>query len=154
MTEVAEKPTATKRVVILNPQRMGLREERRQDWVVNAEAGTTIEDVLDPQYWSHMAAQMLPAARVEVFVETGEWMLDLLVLNAGRNWAQVHVLHHYELAERADTMPAAQRHRVEWKGPQLKWCVIRNADSEIVLKEMASKAAAAERLASYEKTTG
>lgn len=155
MSEVAEKPKAAdKRAVILNPQRMGLREEKRQDWVVNAEAGTTIQDVLDPQYWSHMAAQMLPYARIEVLLETGEWMLDLVVLNAGRNWAQVHVLHRYELAERSETMPAATKHLIDWKGDQLKYCVIRVADNEIIHKGLASKAKAVEWLTSYEKSIG
>lgn len=152
MTEVVE--LKEKRVVILNPQRMGLREERRQDWVVNAEMGTKIEDVLDPQYWAHIAKQITEYARIEVLEETGEWLLDLLVINKGPNWAQVHVLHRFELVQRSDLMPAALKHEVVWKGPQLKWCVIRIADSEAIQKELASKIAAGEWLAAYERTVG
>lgn len=155
MSEVAEKPqTAEKRVVILNPQRMGLREGRRQDWVVNAEAGTTVADVLDPQYWSHMAAEMLQYDRVEVLLETGEWMLELVVLGRDRNWAQVHVLHHHQLEKVAADMPAAAKHRVEWKGPQHRFCVIRNSDNEVIQKELQSRVAAGDWLTAYEKATG
>lgn len=154
MNAVADKPADAKRAVILNPQRMTLAEQCRQDWVVNAEAGTTVQDVLDPAYWAHMAVQMQPFDRIDVRLETGEWMLQLLVINHGRNWAQVHLLHHYDLAKRAETMPSAQKHSVEWKGPQLKWCVIRLADSEAVMKELASKQAAAEWLAQHEKSAG
>lgn len=153
MTEVASKP-AEKRAVILNPQRHGLREQLRQDWVVNAENGTKIDDVLDPQYWAHVSALMQPYDRIEVLQETGEWMLELLVINTGRNWAQVHVLHKHDLEQRAESMPAALKHKIEWKGPQLKFCVIRIADSEVIQKELASKVAAAEWLAGYERATG
>ena len=149
MSEVAEK----KRDVILNPQRFGLREHLRRDLVVTAEAGTTVGDVLEPMYWAHCATEMQPFNRIEVVLETGEWMLELLVINTGRNWAQVHVLHKHDLVARAEAMPAAQKHKVEWKGPQLKFCVIRLADSEVIQKELANKAAAHEWLTAYERTT-
>lgn len=139
---------------ILNPQRMGLAEQLRQDWVVNAEQGTTIEEVLDSQYWAHMASQMQPFDTVEVRLETGEWLLKLRVINTGRNWAQMFEEHRYELVERSETMPAATRYRVDWKGPQMKWSVIRVADSEVVQKELPSKAAAQDWLASHERAIG
>jgi hypothetical protein len=153
MTEVAEKPQ-DKRALILNPQRMSLAEQVRQDWVVNAEQGTTVADVLDPQYWAHMASQLQAWDRVDVRLETGEWLLELLVINTGRNWAQVHLLKRHDLEQRSETMPAAQKHKIEWKGPQHKWCVIRLSDSEMIQRELASKDAAGQWLTTYEHTTG
>lgn len=152
MTEAVE--TKEKRVVILNPQRMGTREERRQDWAANAEVGTTIEDVLDPQYFSHMAQHFEPFARIEVLEETGAWMLELLVINYGRNWAQVHVLARHDLAKRVEKAPASTKHKVENKGAQLKWCVIRLADSEVLQSGMRTEQAAGEWLTSYERSVG
>lgn len=148
MSEVIDKPK--KRDVTLQPARMALREQLRQDWVVNAEAGTTIEDVLEPQFWAHMATQLEPYARVEVLLETGEWMLELMVVSIGRNWAKVQVLHHYELEKRAETLPAAQKHRIEWKGPQLKHVVIRNSDNAAIQDGFAKKVEAEAWLAQYE----
>ena len=60
------------RAVILNPQRIGLAEQLMQHWVVNAEEGTTVADVLDPGYWAHCAAQMQVYDRIDVRLETGE----------------------------------------------------------------------------------
>jgi hypothetical protein len=151
MSEVKDKE---KRALILNPQRMGLAEQVRQDWVVNAEQGTSVADVMDPQYWAHMAAHLQPWDRIDVRLETGEWLLELLVINKGRNWAQVHMLAQHDLETRAETMPAAQKHKVEWKGPQHKWCVIRLADSEMIQRELGSKEAANAWLSTYERTTG
>ena len=123
-----------KRAVVLIDQRLKLAEFERNTWVVNAEHGTTINDVLEPAYWAHVAQKFRPYDRVEVRVDSGEWMLELLVLGCDRSWARMHVLHRHELAEVEPEMPAAAKHRVEWKGPQLKWCVIRNADNEILFR--------------------
>ena len=153
MSEVAEKAATEKRVVILNPNNMQLREQWRQDWVVSAEASTKIEDVLDPQYWAHMAAQMQQYARVEVLLETGEWMLDLIVLGLGRNWAQVHLLHRHDLERPAEALPAAAKHTIDWKGPQRKFAVIRISDNQLIQEGFGTRAEAAAWLVAHEKRT-
>ncbi len=123
-----------KRAVVLIEPRLKVAADERGWWVVNAEQGTTINDVLEPVFWSYIASKLRPYDRIEVRVDTGEWMLELMVLSCDRMWARVKVLHQYDLGPVETEMPQAQKHRVEWKGPQLKWCVIRNADSEIILK--------------------
>lgn len=143
MTDATKVAEATeKRVVILNPQRMALAEQWRQDWVVNAEQGTTVQDVLDPQYWSHMAARMQPYDRVEVRLETGEWVMEVLVLSVGRNYAQVFLMVKYDLQGVGEDTPVAIKHKVEWKGPQHKWVVTRLADSQAIQSGLESKEAA------------
>jgi hypothetical protein len=131
--------------VILNPQRIGLAEYMRQDWVVNAVDGTTIQDVLNPGYWAHCLAEkpMQPYDEVTVREDTGLWVLKLLVLEVGVGWAKTAVLHKYDLADEIATPAAAARHRVEWKGPQHKHAVIRNSDDAMV-QEGFSKAADAQ----------
>jgi hypothetical protein len=92
MSEVLDKPAAQdekeKRAVFLAGDRMHLREQVRQDWVIDAAAGTTIEDVLDPQYLAHLATGIELYSRIEVLIESGEWMLELLVMGVGRNWVK------------------------------------------------------------------
>jgi hypothetical protein len=151
MTEDVKKEP--KRAVILNPQRMELSEQWRQDWVVNAEEGTSVTDVLDPQYWAHMAARMQPYDHIEVRLETGEWLMQLLVLSVGRNYVQVHLLQKYELQAAESDMPSAQRHRVEWKGPQRKWVVTRISDSQVIQEGLADKAAGGLWLSNHERVT-
>jgi hypothetical protein len=138
-----------RRVVSLNEPRFKLAEAVRNVWVVNAEQGTTVNDVLEPAYWAHVAQRLRPYDHIEVRIDTGEWLLSLLVLGCDRNWAKVHVLHRYELEKAETDMPKAKKHRVEWKGPQLKWCVIRNSDNEIIFKEM-EKAEAHAQMAHHE----
>ncbi len=58
-----------KRALILNPQRMKLAEYERQDWVINAEDGTSPDDLKDPGFWAHVSAQMKPYDHVEVRID-------------------------------------------------------------------------------------
>lgn len=129
-----------KRALILNPQRMGLAEQLRQDWVVNAEEGTAVQDVLDPSYWAHMAAQLQVYDHIEVRLETGAWLLELIVLDVGRNYARVYVAQKYDFAEVDVTAPSnAITHRVDWKGPQRKHVVIRLSDSAVLQEGFSDK---------------
>lgn len=152
MTEVAEK-AKPKSARILSPdqQRFNLAEVLRQDWVVNAEAGTTIDEALDTQYWSHVAVHLQPLDTIEVREETGEWILKLRVINTGRNWAQMFEEQRFELTTRAERMVSVERYRIEYKGAVRLHCVIRNNDNEIVQQGMRTKAEAIAWLESHER---
>lgn len=141
------------RAAILSPQRHRLADEVRNQWVVNAEEGTTIQDVMDPGYWSHVAALLRPYDHIEVRLETGEWVAEVLVMSQGLNWAKVHILHKHELAASMEAPPASQRHEVKWRGPQHKWCVVRLADKQVLDAGRESAEAAHEWLRNYERVT-
>jgi hypothetical protein len=141
-----------KRAVILNPQRMALAEQWRQDWVVNAEEGTSIEDVLDPEYFSHMASQMQQFDRIEVRMETGEWVAELIVKAVGRNWVSCHLIVEHQLEVVSDAPAATIKHDVMWRGQHHKWCVKRKSDGEVLQAGMASKDDAETWLKNYEST--
>jgi hypothetical protein len=143
-----------KRALILNPQRIGIAEQMRQDWVVNAEEGTTVNDVLEPGYWAHCAASMQVYDRIDVRLETGEWMLELIVLDVGRNYARMFLVKKHDFAETSLEVPVnAIRHKVEWKGPQRKHAVIRTSDSAVVQEGFADKSAALVWLQNHERVT-
>jgi hypothetical protein len=155
MNAVLEKPEVAKRAVVLIEPRIGMAESKRQDFVVDAEEGTTVEDVLDPMYWAHVASKFTPYDRVEVRIDTGEWMLELIVLQASRNFARMHLVAKHDLSGASAEIPrGAIKHRVEWKGTHKKWCVVRIADSAMLQDSLQSKEAAAEWMTNYERTTG
>jgi hypothetical protein len=146
MAEVAE----AKRTIILEPQRMHLAEHARQEWVVDAEEGTKVEDIMAPAYWSHMASQMKQFDHVEVRMETGEWTADFIVSTVGRNWANVHLVQQHFLSQDPGLETAMARYEVLWRGPQHKWCVKRLADNAVLQSGMDNKLAASTWLTSYE----
>lgn len=121
-----------KRAVMLNPERIQLAEFARNDWVVNAQEGTAQDDVLKSEYWTHIASQMKPFDRVEVRLETGEWIMELVVLACERGWAKVKLLQKYELEEPVASMERQSEFIVKWRGPQHKHSVVRKADSAVI----------------------
>lgn len=157
MSEVLDKPAAQdekeKRAVFLAGDRLHLREQVRQDWVIDAAAGTTIEDVLDPQYLAHLATGIELYSRIEVLVESGEWMLELLVVGVGRNWVKTRLLQKHELQPVAETLETAARYKVEYKGPHHKFAVIRKADEQVVQGGFPNRNEANSWLANHERVT-
>lgn len=141
-----------KRAVVLNPQRHGLAEHKRQDWVVDAEEGTLIQDVQDPQYWAHVAPLMKVYDHIEVRLETGEWLAEFVVLNCERSWAKVHMTAYHELAP-VDKAPVPSKFQVKWKGPHIKFAVIRESDGEKISEGHSDQAAARLWLEQYERQT-
>lgn len=140
-----------KRIRIISDARMKPLEYMRQHWGVDAEEGTSIEDVLKDVYWSHMAPQMHAGDRIEVTVETGEWMLDLLVMQVDRGWARVHVLHRYDLVGN-DAVPQTRASGIDaqFKGKYKKWCAIRLSDGHYLQEQLPTREAAEDWIRNYE----
>lgn len=140
-----------KRSVQIDPGRMRLAQYERQEWVANAPEGCTVEDIKDPAFWSLMSFQMKPYDRVEVRADDGTWVAEVLVIGCARNWAKVSVLQHHKLASAADAMKDDADYRVQWKGPQKKWCIIRNSDDAFIREEIASRESAETQMKEYER---
>lgn len=145
--------TKQRSMPVLSPQRIQLAEQWRNDFVVQAEVGVTPQDIVDPAYWALAAAQFHPYDRIEVRLESGEWMADLVVLQVDRTWAKMHVLHFYELASVSEVAPAPEKYRIEWKGPAMRFAVIRISDGALLEKGLQDKDAAGVWLRQYDKTT-
>lgn len=144
MSEVQDK-----RSVILPPARMALAEQWRQDWVVSVPDGETIDDVLQPSYWAHVAAQMQTLDRVEARAETGEWTADLIVKAVGRNWAVMYLVKKHDLTATQEAPKEVSGYEVVFRGPR-KWCVVRLADKALIQEDQPTRVAATNWLESYE----
>ena len=144
--------TKVRRNLMLDPQRIQNAEYLRRDWVCTAEEGTTVDDILAPSYWCHIASQMGIYDRIEVRIDTGEFMLELLVKEVGRNWAQVVILHEHDLTSKVDAEAVTDAYEAKFKGSLLKWCVIRKQDNQILQDKLEGKPAALAWIDTYQRT--
>lgn len=129
-----------KRSVQLGPGRMKLAGYERQEWVVNAPAEHTETDITNPEYFAIVAAQMRPYDRVEIRAEDGTWIIEGIVIGCDRNWAKVHILAKHKLTGVDEAMGDLKSpYRVEFKGPQKKWCIIRNSDNAFIRESIGTK---------------
>lgn len=122
---------------------MQLAEYKYNEWAADPEQGTTLEDMLDPSYWAHSARNLKSRDKIIVWEESGAFYAELLVIDAGANWAKVEQLEYKELHDRADSRAVhIDNHEVKWNGPHDKWVVIRDSDrAKLVSKQPTRKAA-------------
>ena len=121
---------------ILSPTRVqvGYSGHYWSTYQVIAEEGHKPDDCLDPSYWAHVAASRKLRVNdvFEVRCETGDWAIDLLVIEAGARHANVKPLRLVETESPSQNDAALSTVKVKWKGPHAKWGVIRLADSETI----------------------
>lgn len=142
-----------KRSAVLVEARMKPAEYERNDWVANVEFGHTIEDVLDPGYWAFTAPKLKPYDHIEARSEDGTWVADLIVCGCDRTWAKVALKQKFNLTTQDVSQSQASKHTVEWKGPQLRFGVVRTSDATIVKDGFREKAQAEAWMKEHEQTT-
>lgn len=109
----------------LLPSRFQQAEHARTVWRVVAEEGTTIEDVLKPQFWAHVAHTMARFDRIEVLADDETWFLDLIIRDCGRGFAKVAILAKTEFEASVEKATSIEGFEIAWKGPKRRWSVIR-----------------------------
>lgn len=153
---VTAAPNAPQKIrqIQVHLNRFGTFERFNQRFAFNAEINTTLEEVLEPGVWASVAKLLNPFDRIEVRSEDCTWLAELLVLEVGKQYARVKVLHYHRLD--SESMPARPLPQdaleVAWKGPQNKWSVIRKADGVYLSKENATREAAEVAKRNYEQT--
>ena len=130
----AQEPVQRK-VEQLNPIRMKEGQYERTVWVITAHENTDPADLIDPAYWSHVAAKLRPWDRIEARANDGTWYAELLVMEAGRNWARAVLLNSASLTTSDVAISQANGlspYEVAYRGPHDKWSVIRKIDREVI----------------------
>lgn len=123
-------------------------EFRRNIWDAIPEAGTPFDDLLKPEYWAHVAANLRPWDRIEVRAEDGSYYAELLVRDAGRLWAKVECLRKHDLGADTGQVPdvvADVTYSVQWRGPHSKHAVMRergNGAKEVLRDQFETREAA------------
>lgn len=105
---------------------------------VTPENGTTLEEVLAPEYWVHVARQMRAGSKIEVLAQDGSYYAELLVLSTENLSAKVDLLFSkvYEKTSVADI--ESDGHIIRFAGAVKLHQVLRkgkSGDETVVLQE-------------------
>lgn len=114
----------------------------RNRWAISPEEGSTVDDVMRPEATAHIAAQLKRWDIIEVRPDDESFYAELLVKDAGPNWASFWLIQHVELAPKVDAAEADEPFVVGWGGPHQKHRVTRKADNEVLKSGFPSKAEA------------
>ena len=112
----------------------------KRTWDLTPLAGTTIDDLTKPDFWSHISAKLQPDDQIWVTPEDRPFVAHLLVLDATPIGARMQVLAYHEI-DPVEAL-ASDEFDVKWGGPKHKWRVLRKSDSAVVQHGFASRAAA------------
>ncbi|MBL4854656.1 MAG: hypothetical protein JKY25_10520 [Robiginitomaculum sp.] len=94
-----------------------------QNHAVRVEVGTTIEDVLKPEFWTYCAKNFVEGDEIKIIPDDFSFYLNVIVTTVGKNYAHVKVLQRVNLAEEKER--TFDGLIVKLRGPK-KWSVLRN----------------------------
>lgn len=102
------------------------------------EPGTNLDNMLQPDYWAHVAKSLKAGDLIEVRAADGEWFAELYVRSTSATDAKVVVLREHSFAEkRAPTQDVD----VKFRGEK-KWSVVRKSDKTVLIEGLETKGAA------------
>lgn len=139
----------------LQTGRLELAEHQRNLHVAIPEHAVKFEELANPAYWAHVAARLRIGDRIEVMPEDGSYFAELIVQDAGKQFAKVAVLRHVKLEAievRGEDLSA--EYEVKWMGPAKKWRVMRRKDRSELRDGFATSDDATQWLRQHVRTVG
>jgi hypothetical protein len=113
-------------------------------------AGTTLEDVLTPEFWSNHTQRLKRGAVIEILSEDNALDCDVRVLKVGPTFAHVRLLRcHTDEVERIATEVHAEV-SVSYGGKQGRWRVLHHG--KIVTENLETKVEAEKAAEDYRRS--
>lgn len=168
MAEAAtvKKEEPVRLIPAITVNRMKQAENVAPRWVFVLPSGIEPDDILPVAFWSHAAGTFKAAfergaydIELIVIAEDKKWRAELLVLDAGVNWAKV-AFKTDEKGSRFITQLGgihAQKvvflpgHTVNYGGMFSKWRIVRDSDAKVLSENHVTEGDAYGWLASYAK---
>ncbi len=134
-------PDKSTRPQALNATLFGAAEYQRQHFFVRIPHGTKKETLMHPDYWAHVADQVMSVhSLIEVVAEDNSFWGILLVVDRDKNWLRVKDVQwawlHEDVGE--DDLAQLKDFTVKWRGAA-KYAIIRNSDRAVITDGIADK---------------
>ena len=103
----------------------------RNVWHVEPEVAVTVKDMLDSDYWAHVASRIRAGDRIEAVPSDRHYFAEFFVVAASSNWVKLKLLREITLIKDNDTTRSGD-FVIKFAGRH-KWRVERG--SEILSKD-------------------
>jgi hypothetical protein len=119
------------------------------DFHVFVPSGVSVEDILEPSAWTHIAQRLQPMCHIYVTAEDNSFCALLRVLSCGQLWAKTAVIWHKDLSEsiRSGSPKGGSVLEVQYVSNRYKWGVKRIADGKWVSMDHVTEADAQQAMA-------
>ena len=108
----------------------------RTVWSAQPEPGTTLDEMLLPEYWAHVAKTLKKGDRIDVTSDDGEWFAELYVRASSDNSVAVVVLQKHVFSAPAPV--ADGTFELKHRGGA-KWSVIRRSDKRVMVENLETR---------------
>ena len=137
---------------------------RGTDWIMTVEPDVEIDDMLRPEYWTHVAGSTFRGELnyIHVLWKDKSRLAKLYVIDYNNLYASVKVVEYFDFRKpEAETAkeeskikeiekPAA-RFTVKWSGPNTKFKIIRVSDDAVMADNIKTKEEAEAQVEVFEK---
>ena len=140
--------------IAMSARRMQLADYNYRLWATSSERGHTIEDILKPSYWAHVARDLSAMDEILVRAEDGSFRIHLYVESANNVTAKVCLVSEPLILQAKDEPEYRVGNGdflVKWCGPFEKFCVINAETGEKLFVGRASRDAAETEAKEYMK---
>jgi len=110
---------------MLKEKQLGQAEQKRIVHRLQLAEGQTIDQLLDPQFWAHVAKNISRHDIIEVLTSDYTEYAELFVIQAEQLFTKVRILSRIELTDAVDE--DTDEYYVEHRGKG-KWCVMSAKD--------------------------
>lgn len=131
------------------PGKLQAAEYARSNWFIRADPEVSMEEVLDPKFYTHVASKMKCGDRIEVLADDLTWHVDLIVVNVEKVSIKVVPLAVNKLVK--DEPSEFPDYTIRWAGESAKHRVIRKSDRAVLKSGFATASDAADWLREHLK---
>lgn len=129
-TKVAQLKTRSPK---LNNSAFALSEHAFNQYSAKPEAGVSMEDILEPSYWAHVAVKLKPLDIIHVNAMDGSYYALLQVRSASRIEAVCEVLMHREFKPLTRLAQSeGKEYFARFSSPAAGWQVLRASDKQVI----------------------
>ena len=131
----------TKRLKAVN---MRLADHKRKNFAIEIDAGTTFKEILDPDFYSSVAAKLHQYDVLEAIAKDNSFWAMLLVEKIQGTSVVVREIKHIDFTKSAEGAKLAAEVKAAYKVKHMgenNWCVLRNGEKgdELVIEGLHSK---------------
>jgi hypothetical protein len=147
-TEIEQKP-----VTVMKPlpkQKININDFRAAEfdriiWGITLKIGQSRDDLLRPDFYSHIAARVRKNHRFEVLHEDGNYFAELIVTSASKLGIKVAFLREIDLRDLEATVVDQSEFYPKFRGPR-KWSILRTSDNSLVDENIDTESLAKQRI--------
>lgn len=137
------------------------------EWVITCEYGTQVKDLLRPEFYCNIANRINKNDTIRAIFEDGTYLVDLLVIEVDRQnvtpvWIKPIITNLIDIQKSKDFSLGAVKEPkepkkedtnidfedpnvvIKFRGPVLKWSVLRKGDNAVLREKIESKEQAIE----------